>query len=75
MATNTLLSTIVLVAFIVTVVLAIGSYLAYKARERRRPRSSQMDGGGGEPIFFERFFPQRADASAAGTPRETPPRA
>ena len=73
MATNTLLSTIVLVAFIVTVVLAIGSYLAYKARERRRPRSQQAQGAAGEPIFFERFFPQRADASAS-TPQETPPR-
>ena len=73
MATNTLLSTIVLVAFIVTVVLAIGSYLAYKARERRRPRS-QQPGLGGEPIFFERFFPQRSEPAAA-PPREIPPRA
>ena len=75
MATNALLSTIVLVAFIVTVVLAIGSYLAYKARERRRPRSQYAQGAAGEPIFFERFFPQRSDASATTPPREPPPRA
>ena len=74
MATNALLSTIVLVAFIVTVVLAIGSYLAYKARERRRPRSEHLQGGG-EPIFFERFFPQRSDAAAAAPPPDAPPRA
>ena len=74
MATNTLLSTIVLVAFIVTVVLAIGSYLAYKARERRRPRSQHLQAGS-EPIFFERFFPQRTDAAPVTPQRETPPRA
>ena len=34
---NTLLSTVVLVSFIVTVVLAVGSYLAFKGREYRRP--------------------------------------
>lgn len=73
MATNTLLSTIVLVAFIVTVVLAIGSYLAYKARERRRPRSQHMQAGG-EPIFFERFFPKGAEPGAAAPQREMPPR-
>ena len=64
MDTNSLLSTIVLVAFIVTVVLAIGSYLAYKAREKRRPRDDRMNVAHGEPIFFERFFPQRSEAAA-----------
>lgn len=66
MEANTLLSTVILVAFIVTVVLAIGSYLAYKYREQRRPRAGRADGVPGEPVFFERFFPQRSAAGESG---------
>jgi heme/copper-type cytochrome/quinol oxidase subunit 2 len=50
---NTLLSVIILVSFIVTVVLAVGSYTAYKLRERRRPRP--IPNADGEPIYFERY--------------------
>lgn len=61
MSINALLSTIVLVTFIVTVVLAVGSYAAYKVRERRRPDTARI--ASDEPVFFERFFPgARADA-------------
>jgi hypothetical protein len=56
MSVNQLLSTVVLVAFIVTLVLAVGSYLAYKSRERRRPRGAGA-GDGDAPVFFERVFP------------------
>jgi len=40
---NNVLSTIIVVAFVVTVVLAIGSYMLYKLRERpgRNPPSIQ----------------------------------
>lgn len=55
MSVNALLSTIILVTFIVTVVLAVGSYAAYKVRERRRPEASRLTSD--EPVFFERFFP------------------
>ena len=75
MSLNQLLSTVILVAFIVTLVLAVGSYMAYKARERRRPRGTRS-GADGAPVFFERVFPTgRADrgethaARDAGTPR------
>lgn len=67
MSINTLLSTIILVTFIVTVVLAVGSYVAYKVRERRHPDTSRIPSD--EPVFFERFFPgERAGADA--TPAE-----
>lgn len=56
MTMNQLLSTVILVAFIVTLVLAVGSYMAYKARERRRPRGA-TPGAGDAPVFFERVFP------------------
>jgi hypothetical protein len=49
---GTLLSTILLVSFIVTIILAIGSYMAYKFRERRRPRESTRPDGA--PVYFER---------------------
>ena len=58
MSVNALLSTIILVAFIVTVVLAIGSYMAYKLRERNRgPARVEIEG---EPVFFERVYPAAA---------------
>lgn len=54
MELGTLLSTIVLVSFIVTIILAVGSYMAYKFRERRRPRD--VGRGGDAPQYFERFY-------------------
>ena len=54
---NTLLSTVVLVSFIVTVVLAVGSYLAFKGREYRRP-DPELAVRAGEPVFFERIYMQ-----------------
>lgn len=62
MSINTLLSTIILVTFIVTVVLAVGSYVAYKVRERRHPDTTRVSGD--EPVFFERFFPGERSAPA-----------
>jgi hypothetical protein len=40
MKLDALLSTIILVTFLITVIMAVGSYFAYKLRERRRPRAS-----------------------------------
>ncbi|MDB4908576.1 MAG: hypothetical protein JWO05_3360 [Gemmatimonadetes bacterium] len=60
MSINALLSTVILVSFIVTIVLAIGSYMAYKVRERKRPARDLVDPSG-EPVYFERFFPKRAE--------------
>ena len=60
MSANALLSTIILVSFVVTIVLAVGSYMAYKYRERRTPRAARVETGD-EPVFFERFFPQRSE--------------
>ncbi len=54
---NMLLSTVVLVSFIVTIVLAVGSYLAFKGREHRRPEP-ELTPRGGEPVFFERIYLQ-----------------
>lgn len=66
MSVNALLSTVVLVSFIVTVVLAVGSYLAYKMRERGRAPSNRSELEG-EPVFFERVYPGAVTPAAAGT--------
>jgi len=63
MSVNALLSTVILVAFIVTVVLAVGSYMAYKLRERSRGPRSQATVEG-EPVFFERVYPGAVPARA-----------
>jgi hypothetical protein len=73
MTINVLLSTIILVSFIVTIILAVGSYVAYKVRERRRPVAMHL-GDAGEPVFFERFFPARPEAATADV-RQTGPNA
>jgi len=69
MSINALLSTVILVSFIVTLVLAVGSYLAYKMREKRRPAPLRGDAAGG-PMFFERVYPagpaRRAPDASAG---------
>lgn len=64
---NMLLSTVVLVSFIVTIVLAVGSYLAFKGRERRRPEP-ELRRRGGEPVFFERIYLQPKKAQASSSP-------
>ena len=50
MQIDSLLATIILVSFLVTILMAVGSYAAYKLREWRRP---PLDGAadGGRPFF------------------------
>lgn len=61
MSLDSLLSTIILVSFLVTILMAVGSYLAYKLRERRRPDVDTL-GPGEESLFFERIPPDDAPA-------------
>jgi hypothetical protein len=63
MTIEKLFSTIILVAFLVTIFLAMGSYAAYKWRESRRPRHEGR-AGDGEPMYFERVT-LRADDDEA----------
>lgn len=62
---GTLLSTIILVSFIVTIILAVGSYMAYKFRERRRPREAVRDADAS--MYFE-----RVDLTALASERKQP---
>ena len=52
---DTLLSTIILVTFLVTIIMAVGSYVAYKLRESRRP-TVEMRPSGEESPFYERIL-------------------
>ncbi len=54
MTFDALLSTIILVSFLVTIIMAIGSYAAYKLRENRRPKVEQLSAGE-ESAYFERI--------------------
>lgn len=54
MSFDTLLSTIILVSFLVTIIMAVGSYAAYKLRENRRPKVEEWTSGAESP-YFERI--------------------
>ena len=56
MTLDTLLSTIILVTFLVTILMAVASYAAYKLREARRPRRADAPADDGTPYFFERIL-------------------
>ena len=57
------LSAVILVATIATIPLAIGSYAAFKLRDKRKPRAQ----AGPPPVFFHRYRPEE--------PAEAPPEA
>ena len=64
---RTFLATVIIVLFLVTIVMAIGSYGAYKLRERRRPEADRMDAGD-ESVFFERIDAAALDADGTNSP-------
>jgi hypothetical protein len=52
MKLDAFLATIIIVSFLITIVMAVGSYGAYKLRERRRPIAAAP--GEGERALFVR---------------------
>ena len=65
MELDTLLSTIILVSFLVTIIMAIGSYIAYKLREGRQPAALIVDGSD-EVVFFQRVRAEDLTGSSQG---------
>lgn len=55
MKLDALLSTIILVSFLVTILMAVASYAAFRLRERRKPRDTSARISD-EPVFFERIL-------------------
>jgi hypothetical protein len=68
MSLDSLLSTILLVTFLVTITMAVGSYVAYKLREGRQPPIAQAPPDGGS-AFFERVRAEDV-ARAASDPMQ-----
>lgn len=62
MTVGTILALVILISFLVTLILAVGSYAAYKIRESRRPR--QIFQTEGEFQFFEQYM-HTAEAQAS----------
>lgn len=62
MTVGTILALVILISFLVTLILAIGSYSVYKVREARRPR--QIFQTDGEFQFFDRYV-HTAEAQAS----------
>ena len=64
MSLESLLSTIILVTFLVTITMAVGSYVAYKLREGRHPPVERTRPAG-ESAFFERLSPDEVARAAS----------
>lgn len=67
MKLDALLSTIILVTFLVTILMAIASYAAYKLRESRRPRAADVHADDSTPHFFERILADPAEGAGDGS--------
>lgn len=63
---NQFLATVILVSFVVTVVLAVASYIGYKLRERRAGLHPPASPAG--PVFFERVAPPPPPGAEPGSP-------
>ncbi|MCP3984977.1 MAG: hypothetical protein GY723_11345 [bacterium] len=57
------LSTVIFVATIATMILAVFSYAAFKLREKRKPKGSDE-----KPVFFHHFKLAGADENADAGP-------
>ena len=68
-----ILATVIFVSIVVTLILAVASYFAYKVREARRPKTAaELRQEGQVKVFFNEYKP--GDGAAASAPN-TPPRA
>jgi hypothetical protein len=80
MKLDALLSTIILVSFLVTIMMAVGSYVAYKLREARRPHPGEDHrslralaedaSASGESVFFEQVRTLAVVDAGLGARRE-----
>jgi heme/copper-type cytochrome/quinol oxidase subunit 2 len=55
-----ILATVIFVSIVVTLILAVASYFAYKVRESRRPKTAaELRQSGEAKVFFEPYQPQQ----------------
>jgi heme/copper-type cytochrome/quinol oxidase subunit 2 len=54
-----ILATVIFVSIVVTLILAVASYFAYKVREARRPKTAaELRADGETKVFFNEYKPQ-----------------
>jgi heme/copper-type cytochrome/quinol oxidase subunit 2 len=60
-----ILATVIFVSIVVTLILAVASYFAYKVREARRPKSAaELRAEGQTKAFFNQYNPDQPAAEA-----------
>ena len=67
-----ILATVIFVSIVVTLILAVASYFAYKVREARRPKTAaELRQDGQVKVFFNEYKPgeEAATTAASTTPR------
>ena len=58
-----ILATLIFVSIVVTLILAVASYFAYKVREARRPKTAaELRQEGQSKVFFTEYKPQEQQA-------------
>ena len=56
-----ILATVIFVSIVITLILAVASYFAYKVREARRPKTAaELRSEGEKKVFFEPYEPKRS---------------
>jgi hypothetical protein len=67
-----ILATVIFVSIVVTLILAVASYFAYKVREARRPKTAaELRREGETKAFFNQYQPgQATQTEAAVAPKQ-----
>ncbi|HMC20801.1 MAG TPA: hypothetical protein VKL19_03045 [Thermoanaerobaculia bacterium] len=64
-----ILATVIFVSIVVTLILAVASYFAYKVREARRPKSAaDLREQGQNKAFFEEYRPSGTSTKENAAP-------
>jgi len=59
-----ILATVIFVSIVVTLILAVASYFAYKVREARRPKTAaELRQEGELKVFFDQYQPTAEEAA------------
>ena len=65
-----ILATVIFVSIVVTLILAVASYFAYKVREARRPKTAaELREEGQLKVFFNEYKPEESAATTNSAPR------
>ena len=63
-----ILATVILITTIGTLVIGVAAYIAFKLRDKRRPKrkdTTVVEGGEFHPIFLKRYLPEKQAVNTA----------